>query len=470
MSRRRADQFTIVGSPLLVGAVTVLITVVAVFLSYNANQGLPFVPTYDIAVTVPDAAGLVRGNEVRVGGLRVGIVKAIAPVPGPGGRPVGRLFLQLDRRIQPIRSDTTMIVRPRSPLGLKYLELTPGKHGKPLPRNATLPLSRAKTPVELTDVLNSLDAPTRSNLRGALLALGDGFAGRGPALNAALAAAPQLTASARSVMAALAAPATHLSGLLAAADRTLAELAPVAPQLGRLITGAAVTAGALDRARPELGQVVDDLPATEASGIRALAAARPVPADADGLIHDLHAGAPYIVPAATRLHAALVRGLPALRHTTALAGGLDGTLRAVERLSADPATGRTLGRLRDTLVALTPTLDFLAPLQTQCNYVALWMRNVDSMISEGDNTGTWFRTLVVGATNEFLPASKPAATLHVNPYPHTAAPGQGGECEAGNEPYLDGQRIGNVPGDQGSKTEPTQPPAGVPAADAEAPR
>ena len=74
-------------------------------------------------------------------------------------------------------------------------------------------------------------------------------------------------------------------------------------------------------------------------------------------------------------------------------------------------------------------------------------------ISEGDNTGTWFRTLVIGATSEFMAAAKPASTLHANPYPNTAAPGQGGECEAGNEPYLPGQQIGNVPGNQGTTTE-----------------
>ena len=36
---------TLAGSPVLVGTVTVLITVVAVFIAYNANAGLPFVPT-----------------------------------------------------------------------------------------------------------------------------------------------------------------------------------------------------------------------------------------------------------------------------------------------------------------------------------------------------------------------------------------------------------------------------------------
>ena len=38
----------IAGNPVLIGAATVLVMLVAVFLSYNANQGLPFVPTYQL--------------------------------------------------------------------------------------------------------------------------------------------------------------------------------------------------------------------------------------------------------------------------------------------------------------------------------------------------------------------------------------------------------------------------------------
>ena len=77
----RAHRSPLFASPVLVGAATVLIAVVAVFLSYNANSGLPFVPTYEVNVRVPDAAGLVPGNEVRIGGKRAGVIKEINAVP-----------------------------------------------------------------------------------------------------------------------------------------------------------------------------------------------------------------------------------------------------------------------------------------------------------------------------------------------------------------------------------------------------
>ena len=75
--RGRGVSSTITASPTMVGAVTTLIVIVAVFLAYNANSGLPFVPVYRVSVDVPDAARLTNNNEVRIGGHRVGVVESI---------------------------------------------------------------------------------------------------------------------------------------------------------------------------------------------------------------------------------------------------------------------------------------------------------------------------------------------------------------------------------------------------------
>ncbi len=67
-----------------------LIVVLAVFLAYNANAGLPFVATYRVTAEVPNAASLVPGNEVRIGGVRVGLVEDVVPIDehnGASGRP-----------------------------------------------------------------------------------------------------------------------------------------------------------------------------------------------------------------------------------------------------------------------------------------------------------------------------------------------------------------------------------------------
>jgi virulence factor Mce-like protein len=448
---------TLVASPVLVGTVTTLVTVIAVFLSYNANSGLPFVPTYDLTARVPDAQGLIRGNEVRVGGKRVGIISAIETVADERGEPVAELELKLDETIRPLRADSRIRVRPRSPLGLKYLELVPGRGGRPLQQAATLPAAAAQPTVELDEVLNAFDAATRRALQGTIGELGTGLTGRGAAFNALLEEAPPLLRHLDRVAGNFADRRTDLDGFLRAADSLAGELAVSAAHLGPLLRAADTTAGALAGARSELGEGIAELPPTEAAGTTAFRAARPVLADARGLVDDIEPGTRLLPIASERLHAALDTGTPVLRRAIALAGRLEGTLAAVERLSSDPLTRLTLERLLTALEHGLPTLRFAAPAQTVCNYVGLWTRNVPETISEGDASGTWFRTLTVTEPAESEASAAPSERLHVNPYPHTAAPGQGGECEAGKEPWLPGRRIGNVPGDQGAGTEETRP-------------
>src|SRR3954454_9450623 len=126
---RTSGQRNIAASPVLIGATTVLIALVAVFIAYNANSGLPFVPTYDVKAELPSGAKLVKGNEVRVGGFRVGVVSDIRPVTNRvhgRARSVAVVEMKLDKPVEPLARDTTVRVRPRSALGLKYVEISPG--------------------------------------------------------------------------------------------------------------------------------------------------------------------------------------------------------------------------------------------------------------------------------------------------------------------------------------------------------
>ncbi|HEX6715446.1 MAG TPA: MlaD family protein, partial [Thermoleophilaceae bacterium] len=140
--RPRAPGFgALAGNPVLVGAVTVLATVVAVFLAYNANAGLPFTPVYELEATVPNGSGLIRGNEVRIGGTRVGTMSAIDPVAERNGKVGARLHLRLLTSINPLPADSRIAIRPRSPLGLKYVEITLGHSKRGLAAGAEIPLA-----------------------------------------------------------------------------------------------------------------------------------------------------------------------------------------------------------------------------------------------------------------------------------------------------------------------------------------
>ena len=100
---------------------------------------------------------------------------------------------------------------------------------------------------------------------------------------------------------------------------------------------------------------------------------------------------------------------------------------------------------------LGPAIRFIAPAQTSCNYLTLAFENFASVGSEGNESGNWLNVIGFeapdGPNAESRPSSAPANGpeannhLHFNPYPRTAAPGQGGVCEAGNERYAAGQTV-----------------------------
>jgi ABC-type transporter Mla subunit MlaD len=156
--KERSGIQGVASNPVLVGAVTVLVVLVAVFLAYNANNGLPFVSTYDLKARVPDAQALVKGNEVRIGGARVGVVKAVKPVELKDGKFAAELSLSLDKVAEPIPVNSTMIIRPKSPLGLKYLDLVPGNSSKGFKAGETIPLKAARPEaVDIDEFFSTFD-------------------------------------------------------------------------------------------------------------------------------------------------------------------------------------------------------------------------------------------------------------------------------------------------------------------------
>ena len=173
----------------MVGAITTLIIIVAVFLAYNANNGLPFVPIYRVSAEICDAARLGPNNEVRIGGNRVGVVESIDTVAAPpssgcqaadgsSASTVAKLNLKLDKSAEPLPADSTIRVRYRSSFGLKYLEISRGT-SEPGPAGGRRPCrspSRSDQ-VEFDDIYNTFDTATRENSRRVLQGFGDAFAG-----------------------------------------------------------------------------------------------------------------------------------------------------------------------------------------------------------------------------------------------------------------------------------------------------
>ncbi len=465
---RRRGSSSIAANPVLIGAATVLVIVVAVFLAYNANSGLPFVPTYALKVDVPSAANLVKGNEVRVGGARVGVVETIDPVNHPDGSVSARLGMKLETTIKPLPKDSTILIRSKSALGLKYVEITKGTSDEGFPDGATIPIT-ASTPkqVEFDEVLSTFSDKTRIAQRSNLREIGGGFAGRGKDLNQALQDLNPLLVNLVPVMQNLSDPETRLDRLFRALGRTAAEVAPVAEQQASLFVNLDTTFGALAKvARPYIqDSITGGVPAAE-SAIANLPLQRPFLRNSAGLFADLQPGVTSLRTAAPILTSALTIGTDTLQRSIELNRRLEPTFKTLQDFATDPLVKLGVRGLTNTASILNPSIAFLKPAQTVCNYGTLFFRNVSNLLSVGDQNGTGQRFIIVatpqGPNNEGGPSSAPANGpardnfLHSNPYPNTASPGQTRECEAANEVFTPGQQvIGNVPGNQGISTDRT---------------
>ena len=401
IARAAADPTPpIVANPVLVGAVTTLVIVVAVFLAYNANNGLPFVPTRQLDVLVSNGANLVKGNEVRSGGFRVGVVTDMQPVmlPEPQGRRAGSRSSSTRR---PARSRRLEGRHPAA-LGARP-EVRRARHRaarrRSSPTAPRMPATQASVPVELDEVYNMFDEPTRRASQGNLQGFGDALAGRGADLNQTIQVAPELFGHLGSVMANLSAPRTELPSLLQGARRRRAhrragledQRAPLHDDGQHLRGDLARPAGAQGRRSPRARRRCARAPARCACSARSSSTPPRCRATSTRPTTELRGALPTV-------NSALRVGTPVQRRSVALNDNLQGALGALEDLVKAPTTVGSLRGLTATVGTLQPQLRYLGPYVTVCNSWNIFWTFAAEHLSAPDDTGSSQRALLNMAT------------------------------------------------------------------------
>src|SRR3954451_7608806 len=347
---------SIVASPVLVGAVTVLIVIVGVFLAYNANNGLPFVPTYELKAQLPNGQKLVRGDEVRLRGFRVGAVWDIKPAvvtSGGKSRAVAVVDMRLEKKIEPLPKDTIVGVRPKSALGLKYVDITPGKSKQTLRPGDTIPLTQArKQGVEYEDVFSTFDKHTRDNSRTALKGFGDAFAGRGASINQAIEAFNPFFKHLTPVMKTLADPNTRLENFFRNIGHASAEVAPVAKVQAGLFGKMANTFDAFKACGKCLQDTIAKPPPTLAVGAISFHYQRPFLFEFTKLSKELRPTVATLHGKLGTINAALETGTPVLKRTPELNRLTGDVFKALDDLARNPVTLLAFKDLRTTFQVL----------------------------------------------------------------------------------------------------------------------
>ena len=149
------------------------------------NMGLrgPWSNEFTLSAEFSSANGLVPQAEVRVSGVHVGQVTAISD-SSDGGALV-RMALQPGIQL---RQDTRAVIRPKTLLGEKFVELVRKQASTEtyLSSGALIPKAQTGQAVEIDDILNAMDAPTRQAMSESFRQLGIAMDGRQQDIAAAL--------------------------------------------------------------------------------------------------------------------------------------------------------------------------------------------------------------------------------------------------------------------------------------------
>ena len=202
--------------------------VVLAIVSFRIVNGLT---AYRLEIPLDSADGLYPGSDVLIAGAKAGSVRDITL---EGGQAV--VTIGVDDAYAPVHTNARITVRPKSLLGEKYVALEPGS-GDALASGSRLPTVQVARAVDLQDVVNSLDQPTREKLRTLITELGGGLAGRGLDTNQTIALGRQDTSDLAAISNTLVARDQDLQRVIQGLDQVTAELAKSdrRQQLGELI-------------------------------------------------------------------------------------------------------------------------------------------------------------------------------------------------------------------------------------------
>ncbi|MGI8802925.1 MAG: MlaD family protein [Solirubrobacteraceae bacterium] len=414
MNRRRGP------SPFAVGLVLIVAVAVGGYLAFT--KSIPFRHHFTIHAAFKSANDIKPSSPVRIAGVDVGKVTGVHHISGGGQGAI--VDLRIESNGLPVHQDATLTIRPRIFLeGNFFVDVNPGSLSAPaLHDGDTVPVQQTAAPVQLDQVLATLNTSTRSDLKVLLRELSVGLSGRGGAgFNQSIPFwAPAYKGTALVSDALQGTMAGDLSKLIATSGAVAAAVDADPRALRDLVANLDRTLTPLARENAALAAAIAELPRTLRAGIPALRALEAAFPSLRTLVAELR-------PAVRSLLPVLVAGIPFARQ--------------VRRLVAKPELRGLVGDLRPAVAALDKLVVRSVPLLGQVraasscqNSVILpWSQQTiqdaqfpaagpvfqefpKSLVGlggdsrEGDANGLWFRVLA-GVGSVAFPSNPGQLTL-----------------------------------------------------------
>ena len=318
------------GRWIAVAALAIVVLLVA-YLIFGGKGG----DSYHLVFAEADQ--LVRGDEVQVGGVRVGNVTDISLRKDFKAD----VTIHVSGSLTPLHQGTTAQVRvpSLSSVDNRYVLLSPGPNNMPkLHDGATLPASATKEVTDLDALFNTLNPKTRKGLAGFIQGAGEQYAGAGKALGESIEYFPPFLGATSHFFGELVRDQRTFTSFLVETARAVTTIAARKEQLADLIENSNKTFQAIGSEQSALAKGLKTLPVALRQGNHTFAelpstfsalkqlvdASKPTTKPLETLFSHLEGLVTTATPTVTNLHAAfskpgpnndltdLVRSLPGL--------------------------------------------------------------------------------------------------------------------------------------------------------------
>lgn len=207
------------------------------------------------------AGQLVKGDDVQVGGRRIGSVDAIILTKDNRAA----VDISVEDGIAPLHIGTTATVRLTSLSGVanRYIQLDLAPNSAPkLPDGATIGQDRTTSVVDLDQVFDTLDPPTRQGLGRFIRGQADWYKGKEPETNLSAYYFNPALSTTSEVFSQLGGDQQALGQAVTASAGAVGAIAARSDNLTSLVSNANATAGAIAAENQSFSQALAILPAT----------------------------------------------------------------------------------------------------------------------------------------------------------------------------------------------------------------
>ena len=338
-----------------------------------------------------NAGQLVKGDDVQVGGRRIGSVNDITLT----NNNLARVRVTIGDAYSPLHEGTTALVRATSLSGIanRYIALTPGPNSnQSLPDGAKIGTDSTTSIVDLDQLFNTLNAPTRKGLQEFIQGSATQYQGKGLEANQSAKYFGPSLSSTDQVIAQVLRDQGAFTNFLANSSKLVTDVAARRSDLSSLVANANATAGAIAQENTSFDTDLALLPGTLRKANTTFVNLRATLVDLTTLVNTSKPVAPKLAPFFSALRPLVREAVPtfnALSKVLFLPGpnnDLNDLMKKLPALqnAAKPAFANSITALQKS----QPVVQFIRPYTPE--FVG-WLRDFGQGSSAYDANGHYAR-------------------------------------------------------------------------------